>query len=444
VTAALLFLLATTIVNLTLDAEFPVVGPAFYFAAMYCCAIAGLWSLGDFRIGKVIAWWLVVASLVFCLVVRFHPDGLDKLPRMWSDVTALDLLVMAAYAAVAYVFAVREVARDRSGCFRDWPDLQQLYNRATSPLFRREGSFSSPSAAQFWCEWRPRGLVVPGGFACLVLLIVGVWIVCSFRKTIHFDPVDSPVGLLLVLPSLAALAIGIHFGHRRRGRKPELEGFVATRPLPDSAITSAILKAAATSTLLVWAIGVLGGAAAIGWFVLAKGRLMTCLAPAGAGALEVVFGVFLCCVGSLLAAWTVMSLVATVFLTGRNWLVITFFTTLMCWPYLPLLCVLLGSIGLFKVLALSSLVVAGLGSLGGAVWAFAAARQKRFISLWTLSLAGAAWMALCAIFLIAVPEARAGRDMPSMLACAAVLGLLTLPVAPLAAAPLALAWNRHR
>ena len=65
VTAALLFVLATTILNLALDAKFPVLGPAFYFAAMYCCVMAGLWSLGDFRIGKVIAWWLVVASFVF-------------------------------------------------------------------------------------------------------------------------------------------------------------------------------------------------------------------------------------------------------------------------------------------------------------------------------------------------------------------------------------------
>jgi hypothetical protein len=50
------------------------------------------------------------------------------------------------------------------------------------------------------------------------------------------------------------------------------------------------------------------------------------------------------------------------------------------------------------------------------------------------------WLILC----ISVGFMWLPRTKPELSSIVLAIGLLTLPVAPLATAPLALAWNRHR
>ena len=85
---------------------------------------------------------------------------------------------------------------------------------------------------------------------------------------------------------------------------------------------------------------------------------------------------------------------------------------------------------------------AALAKAFAAVWAFRAAYQESLLEARTFAWVLGAWVpsALCLVSLIYL--LFGGRQLPvALLALGAVL---SLPLARLAAAPLALAWNRHR
>jgi hypothetical protein len=76
----------------------------------------------------------------------------------------------------------------------------------------------------------------------------------------------------------------------------------------------------------------------------------------------------------------------------------------------------------------------------GAVWAFIAARRRQLIA------APTAWVSLAIVVLLLTCAALLFPDHPPLPApsYALIIGLLTLTVVPIAASPLAVAWNRHR
>jgi hypothetical protein len=71
---------------------------------------------------------------------------------------------------------------------------------------------------------------------------------------------------------------------------------------------------------------------------------------------------------------------------------------------------------------------------------FAIAVRRRVIGWPTCGIAAAGWLALCAV--AGSVSLLLGFLEPARMAL--IAGVLALPLAPLAAAPLALAWNRHR
>jgi hypothetical protein len=82
----------------------------------------------------------------------------------------------------------------------------------------------------------------------------------------------------------------------------------------------------------------------------------------------------------------------------------------------------------------------GVCCLLGTTCAFLAARRQYLITSRILCFGFGLWLVLCiSVGFIWLP----GKE-PELSSIVLVAGLLTLPVAPLATAPLALAWNRHR
>ncbi|MHC4534054.1 MAG: hypothetical protein ACYS6K_08885, partial [Planctomycetota bacterium] len=71
---------------------------------------------------------------------------------------------------------------------------------------------------------------------------------------------------------------------------------------------------------------------------------------------------------------------------------------------------------------------------------FFAARRRHLIASITPCLGLGLWLILC----ISVGYMWLTRSDPELSSIVLAMGLLALPVAPLATAPLALAWNRHR
>ena len=76
----------------------------------------------------------------------------------------------------------------------------------------------------------------------------------------------------------------------------------------------------------------------------------------------------------------------------------------------------------------------------GTAGAFFAARRQYLIAPIMLCLGLGLWLILC----ISIGFMWLTRTEPGLSSVVLAMGLLALPVAPLATAPLALAWNRHR
>jgi hypothetical protein len=155
----------------------------------------------------------------------------------------------------------------------------------------------------------------------------------------------------------------------------------------------------------------------------------------GIWAVPIVLGI------SLLATWASVGLSASLVLAGRSsllsWVLFVGLGTFLAWVI---------TVNYFiarelqpQAMALSAGVF-GFVCLGGTAWAFSRAVRQRLVRRQTAILCGLGWLLLCAILFIVWRDASPH----AWLASPFFPGLLALPLAPLATAPLALAWNRHR
>jgi hypothetical protein len=83
---------------------------------------------------------------------------------------------------------------------------------------------------------------------------------------------------------------------------------------------------------------------------------------------------------------------------------------------------------------------AGAAAVAGTAWAFVAARRRSLVDGVTTLAAAAMWAAGCTLGVMMLPMTQESPLVAYLLGA----GFLALAVAPLAAAPLAVAWNRHR
>ena len=212
----------------------------------------------------------------------------------------------------------------------------------------------------------------------------------------------------------------------------EIGHFLATRPLTNTEISRTILKVLARSVLIAWLIW------AVPFLILYAILYVRQAVPA----VEVLqnFGWWYF-PATLLGSWTMVSVLAAIAMTGRSQLL----AQLIC----GLLAVFIG-LGLFRHFSLPAparlpfdrgvSVTIGVLLLLGTVWTFVAARQRRLIGSPTVSVAGAVWTLLSGLIVL---DWTLHPSRPWLAGVLAV-SLAALVVAPLAAAPLALAWNRNR
>ncbi len=430
VTAALICLVSMSACNWLVGADFALSGPSIFFATGLAMAVAVMWSVLDFRLWKLAA-WIVGTILLTTWFSRVYWDG-----GMWSRPTLGELLTMGLFVAAAYAFSVISVASDRCGNTRPWPDLQQVYNRIVGLLSMRRRAFRSAPAAQFWAEWRPRGLVVPGIAAAIIAIPTIVILVGGGAANDEFEAMLG--GALFMGPLFSGIFVGAFIGNRQ-GRKDSFTTFMATRPLNDSQLAFIVLRAAATSILAVWLVLVTGalvsifGSAALGHHSAALDALKQQLAsmPALVPPLAVA--------GSLWLSYASCAWTTTIMLTGRQWVFST--VNLVFWGGVILVFVL----GRFGLVPRSALPLVHLLTFCGAIvltlvtaYAFAVARRRRFVKDRAIVSAIVIWLVSCAVAVLAL--------WPSwpVSAIALACGILALSIAPVAAAPLALAWNRHR
>jgi hypothetical protein len=364
------------------------------------------------------------------------------LTQMWTGLSMGELLTLAPILAAAYAIAVFGVSRDRRGDCVGRPTLWGRLAAVIDLLPQREKPFNSPAAAQFWREWREKDRLLPAvcGLWVAVIIILGVSGITDTRGTSLLFAFMLQVGL--VAPVFAGIIIG------QCGRKSKIDDFKATLPVSNARLSAMILRPGAAGLLSAAAIYIAGLLFMIGWyFMVGQGDAIP-LGPYNSAknvVLELGYGNTLLLVASgIVVAWGAMGLGASMTLMGRPWLLWGIWLAICSFG--PVLMVL-DTLHTFNLIPFSIAPLfsswpwtIGICCLLGTAWAFFAAHHRDLITSRTLCLGPAIWLMLC----ICVGSAWLPRDDPRLSTIVLVTGLLALAVAPLATAPLALAWNRHR
>jgi hypothetical protein len=419
----------TAAINAIFHLNWPLWGPAMFAAVALACVSAAGWVAERSRW---IFFTLTVAGIVlgFWFKSRFGEMFFDPL-HQWAEFAPIEFFTLLAFAGVAYWIAVIGVARNRRGeppfslGVIAWFD--RLFDRTPAP----RPAFRNPADAQFWFECRNLWAMPVAALAILLAFLsifLGAWLLGGPAAQELVEALWVGSRIMLGVAALGGLVIGNVGG----ANDLKLGSFLATRPMTTTAMTRALLRTAASSLLLAWAIW----AAAV---VLVYGVFWLCGAapsPSFPNSLD-----WREIPASFVGSWIILASWISLALTGR--------ATLIARTLVVLLSTYIG-VALTAKFALSPemqvivvhVIAAALGValLAATAWLLGAARRRGLVDPSTAWAALSAWAALVVGGAILFPHGDAIPATAYLLAA----GVLALAVAPLAAAPLALAWNRHR
>lgn len=428
VAGAAAYLLPAAGLNVLIDADWPLAGPTAVVLAATACAVAIGWGLASSQGLQGLAWLVAVGLIGRWVVERTQVYEAPELTTRWPPLSVADVAYLIAATFASYVLAVAGLKRERCGAgwtapthwLRRWQDRE---------IADAQPAFRSPGAAQRWFEWRTRGWlpIVPTLALVLVSLIAVSFVRAQDEWTIAFL---APFYLTLCSP-----VVGLFLGGRSADFR--FSTYDATRPLSNDDLSRAVLANVVRSGAWAYLVAAIGSALAVGvLFLRGEGDvLLSRMRDWRSGVmLPSILAV-------LLSSWTGMALGATMGFTRKS-----LFTTIA----LLGTAVLCSGIFVWGFLVPDSLrpiigrtllqAIGGLCLLTMIVVQFLAHRRGH-VSGRRLAGQAAAWLLLVG--------AAAGlwltwqRPEPAILLVFGP-GLLTLPFLPLAAMPLACAWNRHQ
>jgi hypothetical protein len=432
---ALLWGLARVLAVWPSDVDVPLVWPGLLAASLLAWLQALTWMpypLAGMRVIATVVCLTMLDAVVFTALENQVPEHVM-------------LLILAPNIPLAYLVARIAVARGRRGDVPDWRGLPARLARVAGLPARRRDPFPSSARAHAWFEWRRHGRSLPG----LVALLL------PFELAMLFLIGDTPalvfytLGAVLLTPAFMAGFVAATVSRPNpHGRDAYgLSPFIATRPVPTAALIAAPLKTTVRSALAAWALVVIAIPLAL-WLsdtaptVLDRARRFSDAVGPPRAIVVAVLG--LCG----LVLWTWKRLVQSLFigLTGREWLIKgNVFVTL------SLLCAagpVIYWIGERAVIAwlwdwlVTILAVLVLLKMSAAFWIATRLSAQRLVSDRMLVTGAACWCAavfgLWGVLVWLADSALIARYGFGLVA------ILAIPLARLAAAPLALAWNRHR
>jgi hypothetical protein len=417
----------TALLNAIFALHWALWGPALFAAVTLAAIQAAAWLAEKSGwLGVIIG--VIGVPLALWYKTRFGPLFAQP-THYWTEVTPVEVGTLFAIAIAAYFVGVFGVNRNRSGQPPYSVGLIAWLDRLFA-LAPQEGlQLLNPAQAQSWFEWRKKGWAMPGIVAMGLFMGGFIWLIANRHADGLLEGLVAGGAILAIAGALSGFILGnvgssdsdLQFGQ-----------FLATRPITSTDLARTILKTAVKSVVIAWA---LWAVAFVGAYAILKAVAIEVPSkfPAGLG--------WWYLPAALLAAWTSVGILTPFSLTGRIKL-----TT----------AALFGAMGLFVGGALFSkfalsptaqeYFVQGAAIFCGVVFvvwtvsAFVVARRRSLIGWPTLYVAATAWAALCT--LIAVMWFP--RSAEALAVCLCVAGLLALAVAPLATAPLAVAWNRTR
>lgn len=420
-------LLSVGFLNAFYHASWPVWGPTLFVAVTIVAIQATLWFL-ERTAWLPVGLMFVTGGLGAWYFWRYSAISLRS-NRPLIEASAVEVILLLLVAIASYFAGVAGIARNRCGeeikplGIVAW--IERLFD--VTPVF--SPPFKSREDAQFWLEWTLKGFGLPVIVIFGVPIAIACWLIGSRNPTDLVNAFINGGGMLSVAGMVMGMVIGnvgpvdsnFQMGH-----------FMATRPVTSSMMAFTILKVAAKSVLSAWLIW-LGAFAIVSGILLFSGYMPRPFLPA---ALRWWY-----LPATLLGCWTVVGTLTSMLLTGR------------AKELLQLACGLLAMyIGLviFANFALpwdarqqlfqGLMITLGIVFVISSVMLFVAARRRHLITTPAVAIAAGAWITFCCVVIVEWSGHR--YEPPSSYIL--VIGLAALTVVPVAAAPLAISWNRNR
>ena len=391
---------------------------------------------------------LIVIAIVHFLVWRLAQARADAWSR-WHWPILFVLLLSAVLAAWLGLKLMR---------LGQWECLFFGTRPTSAKAHGRRHQFRSALAAQFWLEWRRQGLLLPAISAGVASLFVAVAFL--FRKISGTagqsgDPeMVTCLVTFFILPTLAlpliisALLAPWMSWFDRFHTTGGLPVYIAVRPMSNGALVLAKLAMALATSVLTWLVT---AAACLCLIFPERAALFSragLVTPFG----TVGFMTGCAPVLLLLVIWTWKNLLGGIgaSLAGRIWISVVFsLWTLYVLNLGPFLLVNAARshayFGTSLLHELTTILIACLSvKLVVAIGAFVLGLRRNAITAHGVAWTIGGWL-VCGLFLAGLAgQVCKEIHKPDVWIWAVLGGFLVLPLADLAIAPLALAWNRHR
>ena len=420
---------------LRIDFALPVMWPALLGAVFLAWTQALTWmpyGLPGLRVIVAVLGLTTLDAVVFVAVDSQIPE-------------AVMVAFLAPQLPLAYLAARYAVARARRGDVPDWRGLFAGAGQRTDVLPRRRDGFVSPARAQLWFEWRQHGWSLPAWVGILLPFELGLLFIVDAPVFVLF----ILIGVLLTPPFMAAFVAATMSAANPHVRDSSgVPPFTAMRPMTGAALVAAKLKMAIWSTLAAWLLVVVAIPMALalsgtGALVIERARQ----AIDFAGAARVMVIMLLCFGGLVSSTWKKLVQSLYIGLTGREWLIKA--SALLALSTLVIIGPLADGeirnrdvrVVLFHALPWIPLILVGL-KMPVAAWIAIRLYKSRLLSDRTLMTGAACWLlaviALYSLLVWLVDTPLVPRHLLGSMA------ILAIPLVRVSAAPLALAWNRHR
>ena len=418
------------------DVEVPVIWPALLAASLLAWTQALTWMPYPLRGLRVIitVLWLAMIDAVVMVALNF------KAPE------TVMLAILAPHVPLAYFTARFAVGRARCGEVPDWRGRFARVGRTADALPRPRDHFPSPARAQLWFEWRQYGRSLPWLVAILLPFELALLFVFSHTPELIFEVllfvVFTPPFMAAFVAATAAKSgatISDAYG---------VTPFIATRPLTNGSLIAAKMKAMIWSALAAWMLVLVATPLALKFSGAAPVVIERAHRLVEVVGMPRAIAILLLGVGALIAStWKQLVQSLYIGMSGREWVVkasvfvaLTFLAVV-----LPLAVWISRNRQAMAVLWNNFALIAAVlvcFKLSAAVWIAMRLHDKRLLTDRTLVIGAVCWdvavFALYGLLVWIVPLVLIGNY------ALALVAILEVPLARLAAAPLALAWNRHR
>ena len=417
------------------DMTVPAIWPGFLLAALLAWTQALTWMPYPLSGLRIIAAVIVLGAIDVTGLLALHFKARELVM----------LAILAPQIPLAYLVARIAVARARRGETGDSPVAQAGTVLSPSALSVRREHFASAARAQAWFEWRRHGRSLPTWVAILLPFeLILLW-VAGGTTGIVFEILIATLLTPAFVATFAAAAVSQ--SNPNAGEAYGVSPFIATRPLTNAELVAAKLKMAVASTVVAWVLVGVAVSLALRFsgtdaIVLERWHRFTSIV----GTPRAIVLLLLVLWGFIALTWTQLVQALYIGLTGRGAVIkgsvvlVLGFMLLFgpfaewimetgrlgrIWSALPLIFAILTSLKMIAVV-----------SIGVRLY------DRRVLSDRALVSAAALWsMAVLTLYGTLVWL----FDTPHIPHYVLMLvAILSIPLARLSAAPLALAWNRHR